>query len=193
MEIENMFNSKDVQELIDRDALIKHEEGGYFKVTYVSPDIIAVSPRYEGGERASSTKINYLLAHDDFSGWHRIKSNETWRFKEGESLTLLIIGKDGKMTSIKIGDPEKEADALLEYTVEKEQWFAAFINNQQTYSYVECEVTPGFDYRDWQLGKKEYLIKQYPQHTTQILKYSRDEAIKRDDFGAEKESVSFVR
>lgn len=194
MEIKKMLHNNDVQKLIENEGLIKHEEGGYFKVTYTSPNVIEVSAPYEGKERLESTKINYLLDQDDFSGWHRIKSDETWRFKNGASLTLLVINKEnGKLVSIKIGDPLVEPDAVTEYTVTKWQWFSAFVNDKKSYAYVECEVRPGFDYRDWQLAKKEFLIKQYPQYTDLIVKYSRDEALAQNNTANEVEPVRFSK
>ena len=168
-----MINDFNITQLIERDNLQKHEEGGYFAVTYVSEKKVSL-PSYAGGERPESTKINYLLNTNDYSAWHRLKSDEIWRFKAGTSLTLNIINPQGKLEQIKIGNHDIQPDTVNEFKVNKNQWFSAFVTDKSSFSYVECEVRPGFDYRDWQLAKKEYLIKQYPQYTQIIEKYSRD-------------------
>ncbi|MDQ4066412.1 MAG: hypothetical protein M3114_02355 [Thermoproteota archaeon] len=35
-----------------------------------------------------------------------------------------------------------------------------------------CTVSPGFDYTDWELGKRNELIKMYPQYMTIIERYT---------------------
>lgn len=167
-----MINNFKVEELVEKDHLEKHEEGGYYALTYRSPEIIKVKS-YEGEYRPKSTKINYLLEGNDYSAWHRLKSDETWRYKAGTPLILNIIKNDGNLEQIKIGNPITSQGAKFEYTVEKEQWFSAFVNDSNSFSYVECEVVPGFDYRDWELGKEDELLKVYPRLANIITKYSR--------------------
>lgn len=147
-------------QIIERDNLIRHPEGGYYIQTYKSEIQVDVPARYTGeSKRPESTKINYLLFENDFSAWHRVKSNETWRFKAGSSLTLHIIDRNGYLKQIKVGDPKDEIDVACEYMVEYSQWFAASINSKNSFSYVECEVRPGFMFDDFELGEKNSLIK----------------------------------
>lgn len=157
--------------------LVKHEEGGYFKVTYVAEEMVNVSDRYEGDQRHASTKIDYLLDGDEFSAWHRIKSDEIWRFKQGTSLILYIFSNSAmtqnELLQVKIGDPAKEQGAVLEYTIKHDQWFAAAVNDKSSFALVECELIPGFDYRDWELGKEDVLVNSYPKYKDIITQYSR--------------------
>jgi predicted cupin superfamily sugar epimerase len=101
-----------------------------------------------GGKREASSKIDYLLIGSDYSAFHRLRSKEVWRYKEGTSLTLYIIQKNSTLAQVKIGNPLKEDDAISEFLVEHDQWFAAAVNDKNSFSFVECEVIPGFDYRD---------------------------------------------
>lgn len=166
---------KDVKEITEEikrnDNLVAHPEGGFYIRIDESPKMVPVSERYSGELiRREFTKINFLLVKNDYSAWHRLKSNEIWRFKEGTSITLYIISKTSPhdILEIKIGDPAKESDAIQEYEIEYDQWFAAKVNDGHSYCYVECEVRPGFLFKDYQLGKKEDLLEQFPQHSVLI-------------------------
>lgn len=166
--------NRNANDIIQNDRLKKHQEGGYFVETFVSSNIIEVDSNFIGGKRPEVSKINYLLSKDDFSAWHRLEADETWRFKEGASLLLHILQHNGELLQIKLGDPKIESDVISEFCVTRKQWFAASLTNEHLFSYVECEVRPGFDYRDWQLGKKDFLLNLYPQHRLIIEKYARD-------------------
>lgn len=163
----------EVKNIIERDNLIAHPEGGYYIQTYKSPVKVPVSSRYKGEKtRPEYTKINYLLVKTDFSAWHKVNSNEIFRFKEGSSITVNVIDNDGQLKKIKVGDPALESDAVMEYLIEHSQWFSAHVNNKSLFSYLECEVRPGFMFDDFEIGVYDELIKKYPQHKSLIEEYS---------------------
>ena len=125
------------EELIKILCLQKHPEGGYFREVYRSDEIIdknALSERFNGS-RNISTSIYFLLKSGDKSDFHRIKSDEIWHFYSGSSLTIYIINKEGNLNKVKLGcDPSN--DELFQYTVPKECWFAAEVNEQDSYALV---------------------------------------------------------
>ena len=43
-------------------------------------------------------------------------------------------------------------------------WFASKPVDENGFSFVGCTVAPGFDFADFELAKKDDLIKQYPQY-----------------------------
>jgi uncharacterized protein len=69
--------------------------------------------------------------------------------------------------------PDIDNKETFQAVVKSGSWFAASINNYNSYSLVGCTVSPGFDYRDWKLGDTEALTKTYPQHKSIIEKYTR--------------------
>jgi uncharacterized protein len=158
--------NKDAVQLIKRLGLKKHPEGGYFKETYTADTIVNVAgydkPRY------ISTAIYYMLVGDQFSAFHRIKSDELWHHYTGGSLTLYAIN-NGKLSKIKLGKSRDEAPQIA---LKANRWFAASLNDKKSYCLLGCTVSPGFDYRDWELGKRNKLIKMYPQHRTIIERYT---------------------
>jgi len=61
---------------IEKLNLRQHPEGGYFIETYKSEKFVRL-PEYDGARHAC-TAIYYLLIGDQFSSFHRIKSDEIW-------------------------------------------------------------------------------------------------------------------
>ena len=157
---------KEAARLIKKLGLEKHPEGGYFKQTYRS-DIIVNVDGYDG-PRYIASAIYYLLSGDEFSAFHRIKSDEIWHYYAGSSLTLHAIGSDGKMLKTKINKTRNPQAVMKAGT-----WFAAVLDSKRSYCLLGCTVSPGFDYLDWELGKKHDLVEMYPQHKKVIERYTK--------------------
>ena len=86
---------------IEKLQLQKHPEGGYFKEVYRADETIpkhSLLERYSG-ERNHSTSIYFLITGDEFSAFHRIKSDETWHFYTGSFITIHTINENGEIFS----------------------------------------------------------------------------------------------
>jgi uncharacterized protein len=158
--------NKDAVNLIKRLKLKKHPEGGYFKQTYTADTVVNIvgydKPRY------ISTAIYYMLVGDQFSALHRVKSDELWHHYTGGSLTLYAI-HNRKLSRIKMGKSRGEVPQVV---IKANTWFAASLNDKESYCLLGCTVSPGFDYNDWELAERNELIKTYPQHRTIIERYT---------------------
>ncbi len=66
-----------------------------------------------------------------------------------------------------------EDGEILQHTVMKNRWFASCVANDTDFSLVGCTVSPGFDFRDFELGNRESLLKTYPHLEEAILKLTR--------------------
>jgi len=166
-----MMSSKDI---INKLNLESHPEGGYFKETYRSSETINESclSKVFKGNRNYSTSIYYLLESGDFSAFHKINQDETWHFYLGSTIELKIINNEGSLSTIYIGNNILNGE-VLQYTVPKNEWFAAKIIDSESYSLVGCTVAPGFDFNDFTLANRAALIKDYPQHKAVINAYTR--------------------
>jgi uncharacterized protein len=153
-------------QLIKKLRLKKHPEGGYFKETYKGDTIVNI-PGYDK-PRYISTAIYYMLVDNQFSAFHRVKSDELWHHYIGGSLTLYAIVK-GKLLKIKMG---KNEDEMPQVVIKSNTWFAASLKYKNSYCLLGCTVSPGFDYEDWELGKRNELIKRYPQHKAIIERHT---------------------
>jgi len=147
------------------------EEGGYYKETYRSDKTIVLQSEIDG-ERSISTSIYYLLDGSQFSAFHRLKSDEVWHFYVGSSITLYIIDKIGHLSEVHLGI-NSEKDEHFQVLLKAESWFAATVNDKSSFALVGCSVSPGFDYRDFELGDRKKLIETYPQHRSIIEKFTK--------------------
>ena len=43
-------------------------------------------------------------------------------------------------------------------------WFASKPVDETGFSFVGCTVAPGFDFADFEMGARDELLKEYPQH-----------------------------
>jgi hypothetical protein len=165
---------KSAQYLIEKLNLLKHPEGGYFREVYRSEEEIKQEhlPERYSGARHHSTSIYFLLTSDEFSAFHRIKSDESWHFYDGSSVTIHMINEIGKYYSVKLGS-NLEKDEVFQFTISHGTWFAASIDESDLYALVGCTVAPGFHYDDFELGKREELIKLFPQYEDLIKKFTR--------------------
>ena len=57
-----------------------------------------------------------------------------------------------------------ENNEQFQITIPKESWFAAKVISKNSFTLVGCTVAPGFEFADFELGKKDELIMKYPQH-----------------------------
>ncbi len=161
-------------EIIDHFGLLPHPEGGYYKETYRSAEEVHEEclPLRFDGERFFSTAIFYLLKGADFSAFHRIKSDELWHFYDGTALNIYVIDPQGNFEMITLGKNFNYGETY-QAVVKAGHWFAAEPADTGGFSFVGCTVAPGFDFRDFEIGLKESLIFEFPQHGTIIQKLTR--------------------
>lgn len=150
--------------LIERFGLVAHPEGGYYRESYRSDGIIPQSALPEGftGSRYFSTAIYFLLEQGQYSRLHRIRSDEVWHFYLGGPLRLAMIHPDGKTDEIILGQ-DIAAAQTLQYVVPAGVWFGATPCAETDFSFVGCTVAPGFDFADFDMGKRESLKSAYPK------------------------------
>jgi predicted cupin superfamily sugar epimerase len=163
-----------VDTLIQRHGLEPHPEGGWYKQTYKSTELIAAEtlPKRFGASRAFSTAIYFLLENGNFSAFHRIKSDECWHFYGGDPLLIYIIEQTGELKVISLGsDPEKGQS--FQYVVPANCWFASSPAPQSKYCFVGCTVSPGFEFEDFELANATVLSVMYPQHKSIIMELCR--------------------
>jgi uncharacterized protein len=156
---------KDARYWIDRLQLEPHPEGGYFRQTYRSEVVIAreALPAAFTGVRAASTAIYFLLEGKNFSAFHRLRSDEVWHFYAGEPLMVHAIDPAGEYSSIRLGR-DLDAGEVPQAVVPAGCWFASHVADWKSFAVVGCTVAPGFDFEDFEMGKRGELVARYPQH-----------------------------
>jgi predicted cupin superfamily sugar epimerase len=146
-------------------SLEPHPEGGFFRETYRSDELVATST----GPRPASTGILFLVTAAQPSRFHRLRSDELWLYHAGGSLELVALLPDGSSERVvlagadALGESERTSPQAI---VPRGAWQAARVvaggGGEEAWTLVSCVVTPGFDYADFELGDREELIAAYP-------------------------------
>lgn len=152
------------QRLIEQLGLQPHPEGGYFRQTYRSQITMETSR----GTRHCLTSIYYLLADEMFSAFHRLISDEIWHHYCGSPVAIEVIDPHGRYTRVIIGD-----DGHHQATMPAGCWFAAHLCDATGYALVGCDVAPGFEYEDFEIGSRDWLVATFPQHRALIERWTR--------------------
>lgn len=151
------------------DLLPLEEEGGYFKRTFLSDKTIEVN----GEKRAIASAIYYYLDSDDFSAWHKLACDEMWHFYSGSDLILHMIDDKGELECVCLGDVNSNDEAVSQYLIPANTWFAAEIGSDNAFALIGCTCFPAFDERDFVLGDRDELTKKFPQHKDIIHRLTR--------------------
>lgn len=150
---------------IRRLELEEHPEGGYFRETHRSIEQVpaAALPERYGGARRMSTAIYFLIKGDRPSRFHRLKSEEIWHFYAGSGATVHIINAAGALSHVRLG-PDPERGEVFQGIIHAGYWFAAEVDDPEGYALVGCTVAPGFEFDDFEMGEREGLVREYPEH-----------------------------
>ncbi len=159
---------------IEKLGLIKHPEGGWYKEVYRSGETVKAGhlPSRYSGDRCFGTSIYFLLDSDDFSAFHKIKSDEIWHFYSGSPLNIYYFDSSGKFNEVVLGD-NPENNECMQFVIPGGCWFGAKVKDINSFSLAGCTVAPGFDFEDFELGKREKLISIYPDSKKIICELTR--------------------
>lgn len=166
-----MNQQHDAQYYVSRLGLEPHPEGGYYKRTFESEEQTSdqeLSVQFEG-TRKLYTSIYFLLGSKDISHLHRLKSDELWYYHAGSALTIHVIDENGEYKEYKLGTNLDEGE-VPQVLVPKNSIFGSSVMKEDTFSLVGCMVSPGFEFRDFELFTQAELLSKYPQHKDVIMK-----------------------
>lgn len=134
------------RELVRILGLQPHPEGGAFREVFRSPR--AVSPADGRAERSALTAIYFLLADGGASRWHRVASDESWCWLEGDPLELWRMPDAAGPATAEVLGPVGEGVHALGI-IPAGEWQAA--RTRGAYTLVACMVGPGFDFADFEM------------------------------------------
>lgn len=165
---------RSAQDWIRHLALVRHPEGGWYCETYRSAHSFAAQALPAGftGARVAATAIYYLLETGDFSAFHRIRSDEIWHWYGGSGAVIHCLDPDGTYTRLPLGS-ELTLGERPQIVVKAGTWFAAEVADGGRYVLVGCTVSPGFDFRDFELADPAALAGQYPAQRLLVERLTR--------------------
>ena len=160
-----------VDEIISLLDLHPHPvEGGYFIETYRSDEEIPKEklPDRYGSARLFSTAIYYLLTTDTFSAMHRLRSDEIFHHYVGDPVEMLQLMPDGSGKVVTLG-PDLLNGMRPQVIVPRGTWQGARLREGGRFALMGTTVSPGFDFEDYEPGRRDVLINRYPQFRDMIL------------------------
>jgi predicted cupin superfamily sugar epimerase len=125
-----------------------HPEGGHYAEVYRSD--LEVNLQGFEGPRNLCTSIFFLLESGDISALHRIKSDELWYHHDGGILEIIEIDEAGNEIVTRLGKSIHDG-CKLQHVVKAGLWFGARPSAESEFCLVGCQVSPGFDFRDFEL------------------------------------------
>ena len=132
----------EADQIIAKLGLQPHPEGGWYRQTWVGPDL-----HIGTNTRASGTAILFLLKAGERSHWHRVDADEIWIWNAGAPLLLSLgetVARDIRMGPDVLGDDQAQA------VVPAGHWQAA--RSLGAWSLVTCTVSPGFRFEGFELA-----------------------------------------
>jgi uncharacterized protein len=130
--------------IIEALALERHPEGGWYRQTWVGPDVAG---------RATGTAILFLLAAGERSHWHRVDADEIWLWHAGAPLVLRM--GETVATAHRLG-PDVLGGEVVQAVVPTGWWQAAETTGDWTL--VSCTVSPGFRFEGFELAPAGWAL-----------------------------------
>jgi predicted cupin superfamily sugar epimerase len=159
-------------ELISLLQLQPHpKEGGFFRETYRSADRLAME-RYPS-QRSASTAIYYLLTPTTISALHKLDTDEVFHFYLGSAVRMLQLGPGRVGREIVLG-PDLTAAQHVQVVVPRGVWQGSILEPGGSFALLGCTVAPGFEYEDYEHGKRAELIEQFPAHEAMIRRLTNE-------------------
>ena len=162
------------QKYIEKLQLKPHPEGGYYKEIYRAGEMILVEqlPKRYKSSRSFSTSIYFLLEGNQVSNFHRLKSDEQWHFYDGSTIVLYVIDERGNLNKILLGRNIEKGE-LPQSIIKHNSWFAAELLDKTSFALIGCTVAPGFEFNDFELGKRDELVEMFPQYKELIIRLTK--------------------
>jgi predicted cupin superfamily sugar epimerase len=132
----------EADQIIAKLGLHPHPEGGWYRQTWVGPDL-----HIGTDTRTSGTAILFLLKAGERSHWHRVDADEIWIWNAGAPLMLSLgetVARDIRM------GPEVLGGDVVQAVVPAGHWQAA--RSLGDWSLVTCTVSPGFRFEGFELA-----------------------------------------
>jgi predicted cupin superfamily sugar epimerase len=151
------------------------EEGGYYRETYRSnaPKLPARSYGIDSdSNRSVSTAIYYLVIPESFSALHRVKSDEIFHFYAGDAVEMIQIDEQGNLERFTIGN-DIASGHTPQVVVPRGVWQALRLKSGGKWALMGTTVAPGFEFEDFQVGDRDSMIEQFPQHRDDIIRFTR--------------------
>jgi hypothetical protein len=147
------------------------KEGGFYVSTWSSP-------KKDAEGRRSGSAILFLITENDFSALHRIGTDEIWHFHAGDPAELIRLNPRTGSKTVEILGPDVAGDHRPQVTVPAGEWQGARIRpleapSARGWTLFGCTLSPAWDEREFELGCRETLLCEFPEHREIVCRLTR--------------------
>ena len=132
----------------------------------------ACLPDRYSGERCFGTAIYFLLTPETFSALHRLKSDEIYHFYLGDPVETLVLRADGSGEVLALGS-DLYGGARPQAVIPAGAWQGSRLRAGGKFALLGTTVAPGFEFSDFELGSREFLLAKYPDFSGMIRELTR--------------------
>ena len=161
----------DPEPLISHLQLKPHPEGGFYAETFRST--LSVDSAEHEAVRSASTAIYFLLRSQDFSAFHRVRSDEVWHHYLGDPLELYLIDEQGTLRVERLGTDFANGQRPQALAPRNVLQAARVTAGSHGFTLCGCTVAPGFDFADFELPSRAVLSARFPAHQALFSELTR--------------------
>ena len=149
-------------------------EGGFYAEAYRSNEKLAAAclPGRYCGERCFGTAIYFLLTPETFSALHRLKSDEVYHFYLGDPVEALVLRADGAGQVLALGS-DLYRGLRPQAVIPAGAWQGSRLRAGGKFALLGTTVAPGFEFSDFELADREFLLAKYPGFSRMIWELTR--------------------
>jgi predicted cupin superfamily sugar epimerase len=146
------------------------KEGGFFAARWTSPEKMS-----DG--RPCGSAILFLMTETDFSALHRLGMDEIWHFHAGDPAALTLLDPvAGSCRGLVLG-PDVTGGHVPQAVVPAGTWQGARLlpggAGGRGWALFGCTVSPAWDDREFELGARHELLREFPAHAAVIAALTR--------------------
>jgi predicted cupin superfamily sugar epimerase len=145
-------------------------EGGFYAESYRSTENVPrrCLPERYAGDRVLATAIYFLLTSETFSAMHRLASDEIYHFYLGDPVEALLLREDGSGEVVTIG-ADLDRGMRPQLVVPRGTWQGSRLRPGGTFALLGTTMSPGFEFADFELAKRDFLLAKYP-HVSKMIR-----------------------
>jgi predicted cupin superfamily sugar epimerase len=136
-------------------------EGGFFVPTWTSPK------RGPDG-RPTGSAILFLITPEDFSAFHRLRTDELWHYHAGDPAELALLDPANGSCRTRVLGPDVAGGHAPFGLAPAGAWQGARIlpgpGSPRGWTLLGCTLSPAWDEREFELGDRGELSRVFPAH-----------------------------
>lgn len=155
-------------------------EGGYFRQTWTTR---RGPPAGDSEERSAASAIYFLLTLHDFSALHRLRGEEVWHFHAGDPVEHVQLDASAAAARVVRLGADVLGGEVPQLVVPAGAWQGARLAGwpagglaedvPRGWALLSCIMVPGWDERDFELGERAALEREFPAEAELIRALTR--------------------